>query len=64
MKNFERPTKFAIITEPFSAENQMLTPKMSLRRNNILKRYAPLIEDIYELKTGSTVSVNAMEDSS
>lgn len=47
MKNFERPSKWVYTLEPFSQENQMLTPKMSMRRNNILAAYLPLIEKAY-----------------
>jgi hypothetical protein len=37
MKNFEKPIKWIYTFEAFTQENQFLTPKMSLRRNNILK---------------------------
>jgi hypothetical protein len=47
MKSYERPLMWAAILEPFSQENQMLTPKMSLRRNNVLKAYGTLIEELY-----------------
>lgn len=33
-------------------ENQQLTPKMSLRRNNILKSYQKLIDEIYAEENG------------
>ena len=33
----------------------MLTPKMSLRRNNILAAYGELIEDVYKGKAGHVV---------
>ena len=48
MKSYERPVKWAAIPELFSQENQMLTPKMSLRRNVILKNYAPVIQSMYQ----------------
>ena len=31
----------------------MLTPKMSLRRNVILKNYAPIIQDMYKHQDGT-----------
>lgn len=37
-------------------ENELLTAKMSLRRNNIIKFYAGLIEEIYQEKEGFTIS--------
>jgi long-chain acyl-CoA synthetase len=47
MKSYERPLRWAAIFEPFSQENQMLTPKMSLRRNNVVKAYKDLIDELY-----------------
>lgn len=47
MKSYERPQRFYAITEPFTQENQMLTPKMSLRRANVLKVYGDLVAEIY-----------------
>jgi long-chain acyl-CoA synthetase len=47
MKSYERPLRWAAIFEPFSQENQMLTPKMSLRRNNVIKAYGTLIAELY-----------------
>jgi long-chain acyl-CoA synthetase len=56
MKSYERPGKWCCIMEPFTQENQMMTPKMSFRRNNIMKAYAPLIEDMYNNKSGTKVT--------
>jgi long-chain acyl-CoA synthetase len=50
LKSFERPLKWVPIAMPFSVENQMLTPKMSLRRNNIHATYENLIDDLYDVK--------------
>eukprot|EP01039_Chlorochromonas_danica_P004035 gene4035-4413_t len=47
IKSFERPMRWAPIPCPFSVENQMLTPKMSMRRNNVKKAYEALINDLY-----------------
>ena len=51
MKSYERPTQWGAVSEPFSQENQMLTPKMSLRRNNILKSYAVVVDAMYGVKS-------------
>ena len=32
LKNFEKPTQWLPLVQAFSQENQMMTPKMSLRR--------------------------------
>ena len=46
-KGFERPSKFALITEDFTVENGMLTPKMSVRRNQVLKHYQATLDKLY-----------------
>jgi len=56
LKSYERPHGWVAIPEPFSQENQMLTPKMSIRRNNVMKTYGDLILGIYDGKTGTTVT--------
>ena len=56
MKSYERPQKWLPIMEPFSQENQMLTPKMSLRRNNVLKAYESLIDDMYSGAKGNQLA--------
>jgi long-chain acyl-CoA synthetase len=48
VKGYERPYRWAPLGQPFSQENQMLTPKMSLRRNIVLATYQPLIDGLYE----------------
>jgi long-chain acyl-CoA synthetase len=52
MKSFEKPLKWIYTLEPFSQENQLLTPKMSLRRNHVLKIYLPQIEEVFAGKAG------------
>ena len=46
-KSYEVPRKFTIIDQPFSIENGLLTPKLSMKRNDISKRYNELIESMY-----------------
>lgn len=47
VKSFERPTQWLPIVHPFSQENQMLTPKMSLRRTNVLGAYQDKVDALY-----------------
>lgn len=60
LKNYERPKKWVYIPSPFTQvlrpffdfcdifqENGMLTPKMSQRRNNIIKAYAKQLDNMY-----------------
>lgn len=46
-KGFERPAAFAVISEDFSVENGMLTPKLSLKRRKVLEKYGALLEALY-----------------
>jgi hypothetical protein len=52
VRSYERPSAFVPLAVPFSQENQMQTPKMSLRRNMILKNYMPVIEGLYSGTAG------------
>jgi len=56
MKRFERPRRWALLREPFSVANHMLTPKLSMRRHNIVAAYADAIEGLYEGTHGQLVS--------
>ncbi len=48
----EKVRDLRIITDPFTIENEMMTPKMSLKRKNIEKHYAATIEAMYAGKEG------------
>lgn len=47
MKSYEKPQKWTYSLDLFSADNHLLTPKMSLRRNNIWKLYGDQILKLY-----------------
>ena len=47
MKSYERPNRWLPIVHAFSQENQMLTPKMSLRRVNVTSTYKDKIDALY-----------------
>ncbi|CAE7561493.1 unnamed protein product [Symbiodinium microadriaticum] len=53
MKHYERIRRWTPISEAFSQENNLLTPKMSLRRNQIVKQYEDVIDDMYTLNSTS-----------
>jgi len=55
LKNYERPKKWTLIAEPFSPDNQMLTPKMSLRRANILAAYGTQVDAMFSGEGGRDV---------
>ena len=46
LKKFEIPTKWAFVA-PFTAANNMLTPKMSIRRHKVMEAYEDLISHLY-----------------
>ncbi len=48
MKGYEKPKRVAIIDEELSVDNGMLTPKMSIRRPQVVQRYAALLDSLYE----------------
>lgn len=46
-KSYERPKKILVLEEDFSQANGLLTPKMSVKRKEVLKRYGHLAEALY-----------------
>jgi len=46
LKKFEVPQKWSFVS-PFTSANNMLTPKMSIRRHIVVKTYADVIENMY-----------------
>lgn len=46
-RNYERPSKFVLITDDFTQENGMLTPSMKLKRRHVLAKYEALLEALY-----------------
>jgi long-chain acyl-CoA synthetase len=47
LSSFERIKRFTLVTEPFSQNNELLTPTLKLQRRKITERFAPEIEDLY-----------------
>jgi long-chain acyl-CoA synthetase len=46
-RSYEKPKNFILISEDFSTENGMLTPKMSVRRNKVLQNYQAALDKLY-----------------
>ena len=46
LKKYEIPTKWAFVA-PFTAANNMLTPKMSIRRHKVMEAYDDVIGVMY-----------------
>lgn len=47
LKKFEVPQEFAFVA-PFTAANNMLTPKMSIRRHMVMNEYKSVIASMYD----------------
>jgi long-chain acyl-CoA synthetase len=45
---YEQVKSFALLAEPFTIENGLLTPTFKVRRNEIVKKYRDLIESLYK----------------
>jgi long-chain acyl-CoA synthetase len=46
-KGYERPQKWALLAEEFSVDNDLLTPKMSVKRRNVVQRHRDRLEALY-----------------
>ena len=46
LKKFEIPQEWAFVA-PFTAANNMLTPKMSIRKHKVVEAYSDLISNLY-----------------
>lgn len=47
-KGYEKPKRFALITEEFSTENEMLTPSLKVKRRIVMDVYGDLIDSLYK----------------
>ena len=47
-KGYERIRNFALISEDFTQENGMLTPKLSVKRRNVMQKWGAEIEKLYQ----------------
>jgi long-chain acyl-CoA synthetase len=46
-KSYERPKDFIVVNEDFTVEAGLLTPKLSMKRRNVLARYGSALEALY-----------------
>ena len=47
-RSFERPRDFVLTLEDFTAENDMLTPTLKLKRRNVLEKYRDALDALYQ----------------
>jgi len=50
VKKYEQPRELLLVAEPFSAANEMLTPKLSIRKPNVVKAYKAQLDALYNDK--------------
>lgn len=50
LSKFERVRKFSLLSMPFTVETGELTPKMSIRRHVVERKYNHLIDAMYDVK--------------
>ncbi|NQW29482.1 MAG: long-chain fatty acid--CoA ligase [Ignavibacteria bacterium] len=48
LAKYERVRRFVLLSEPFTVENDMLTPTLKVRRKAVLERYSVQIEAMYK----------------
>ncbi|WP_311195702.1 AMP-dependent synthetase/ligase [Aestuariispira ectoiniformans] len=48
MSVIEKVRRFALVMEPFSVENEMLTPSMKVRRHVVKHTYGQVLNDLYK----------------
>lgn len=47
LKGYEKPRKWALLTEEFTPDNGLLTPKLSVKRREVIARYRDVIDRLY-----------------
>jgi long-chain acyl-CoA synthetase len=57
LSQIERVRRFAVADEPFTIENEQLTPTMKIRRHAILTRYRDRLNALYEMKADKQAKV-------
>lgn len=61
LKKFEVPVKWAFVA-PFTAANNMLTPKMSIRRHKVIAAYEDEISHLYGVEPMHCVNIDSREE--
>ena len=46
-KGYEKIANFALVSEDFTQQNDMLTPSLKLKRRNVLKKWEGAIQALY-----------------
>lgn len=62
-KNYEFPRKWLIVRQGFNAARGMVTPKLSLRRNNVLTAHKADIDTLYTDDDAAAMASSAADES-
>ena len=54
LATYERVRRFALLSEPFTVDNGMMTPTLKVKRKAVEERYGELIESLYQTRSAST----------
>jgi len=54
LASFETIKRFAVVDEPFSVENGLLTASFKVKRKDVQKRYADVIDRLYDIDEVTT----------
>jgi long-chain acyl-CoA synthetase len=46
-KGYEKVVTFALLTEPFTTDNGLLTPTLKVKRQAVLARHRALLDSLY-----------------
>ena len=63
LKKYEVPRKWSFVA-PFTASNNMLTPKMSIRRHIVIKEYGEVIAQMHEGDNNMTMVCDMNDNAS
>ena len=47
LSNLEKLRKFTIAAEPFTVENEMMTPTLKVRRHRVVEAYGQALQNLY-----------------
>jgi len=50
-RGYEKPRAFALVTDDFTVDSDMLTPTLKLKRRNVVGRYGAMLEGLYGTPT-------------
>jgi long-chain acyl-CoA synthetase len=53
LATYERVRRFAVLAEPFTIENNLMTPTLKIKRKEVERRYADTIDALYAATTAS-----------